>query len=90
MESVMVLRLLVCVGFFVLSVSGQSNDPLLDREMADKYDLDVPPLKTDLDPAPEWLQTAHMLVGSGARWIDHKFELKEVKTNRKASTKSNE
>jgi hypothetical protein len=58
------------------------SDPLLDTEMATKYGLEVPPPMNDLDPAPEWLQSAHMLVGSGARWIDHKFELKEVVKNR--------
>ena len=75
----MTRRFFVLVFLLVSSLNAQQSDPLLDREIAAKYGLNVPPPKTDLDPAPEWLQTAHMLVGSGAKWIDHKFELKEVK-----------
>jgi hypothetical protein len=78
----MVLRVFVFVLLFISSVIGQSRDPMLDREIAAKHGLEVPPPKNELDPAPEWLQEAHMMVGSRAKWIDHRFVLEEVMTNR--------
>ena len=82
MERMMTARVLLLVLLLCTGLNGQGLDPMLDKKMAEKYGLEVPPPTTEIDPAPEWLQSAHMLVGSGARWIDHKYELKEVKTNR--------
>ena len=82
MEQMMVIRIFVLAVFIIPNLNGQSADPMLDREIAAKYGLEVPPPKNELDPAPEWLQKAHMMVGSRAKWIDHKYELKEVVTNR--------
>jgi len=79
----MMLTRISFFGFlFLSSLRGQPTDPLLDNEVADKYGLEVPPPKNELDPAPEWLQDAHMVVGSSADWLGHRFELKEIMTKR--------
>lgn len=78
----MLLRISVLAVLVSVSLIGQPADPLLDQESATKYGLEVPPPEAELDSAPEWLREAHMVVGSSADWIDHRFELNEVVTNR--------
>jgi hypothetical protein len=74
----LVLFMIACaIPSFVLA----ADDPLLDKEMAAKYGLTVPPPHEEVDPAPEWLQRADMFTGSGG-WKDHEFTLVDTVVSR--------
>ena len=65
-------------------------DPLLDREIADKYGLTIPlPLDKNeaLDPAPEWYRNAEMSSSDRRAWKDYELILKDTLLTRKVRTR---
>ncbi len=57
---------------------------LYNKELANKYDLSIPPPSEKLDLAPEWLQKADMFTWNwgGDMWKDYKFILKDTLVTR--------
>ncbi len=51
---------------------------LYNKELANKYDLSIPPPSEKLDPAPKWLQKADMFTRGNGIWKDYKFILKDT------------
>jgi hypothetical protein len=78
------LRVLVLAALMVgpADLFGDDRDPLLDTGMAAQYGLKVPPPTEIIDPAPEWLRGAHMIVGSRATWTGHEYTLKDTLVTR--------
>jgi len=70
--------------------SDANNDPLLDKEIAHKYGLEVPPPITEIDPAPDWLLKDDMIVHGGPIWKGYKRELKSVTITRKTIGRNGE
>ena len=68
----------------------QSNDPLLDKKIAEKFGLEVPPPNTEMEPAPDWILKADMIIHSGTIWKGYKRELKSVMITRKAIGRNGE
>ena len=63
---------------FFISLAGQPDDPLLDKKLAEKHGLVVPPPYENTSPAPEWLQKADMFSSDRSVWINHKFMIKDT------------
>ncbi|MFC1563070.1 hypothetical protein ACFL4Z_03365, partial [candidate division KSB1 bacterium] len=79
------IRIFSIVIFFIVLVFSGSNaqeDKLLNKEIAVKYGLDVPPPMEDFDAAPEWLQEADMFTSSGSVWNGYDIELKDTLISR--------
>lgn len=69
-------KILLSSLIFIIPVAA--NGQQFDKELADKYGLTILPPNENIEPAPEWLQTADMFTGSIAVWKDYKFTLKDT------------
>jgi len=60
------------------SMNFPDEDPLLDKKMAEKYGLIIPPPDVKIEPAPEWLQKSDMFTFDWAVWKGQKFIIKDT------------
>ncbi len=78
-------RVFIIAFFFsalVFSAVNANDDPLLDKKAAEKYGLNVPPPKEEIDPAPAWLRNADMITSSKSLWNGYDIILKDTLISR--------
>jgi len=63
-------------------VAGAVDKHQCDKNLADKYGLNIPAPEEDIDPAPEWLRKADMFISSGSSWKRYDIDLKDVPVKR--------
>lgn len=68
-------------AIFSTALSAQENIPY-DKQLAEKYGLNIPEPNNNLDPAPLWMQNAHMFFGSRKIWKGYDIALKDVEVER--------
>lgn len=74
---------LVLAAVFLVPVPGRADDDTaFDQDLAAKYDLQVPPAATQLEPAPDWIRQAEIVSSSAAVWRGYKFLLEETPVTR--------
>ena len=81
---------MLLLNFTTEERSADDPDPLLDREVANKYGLTVSPprdKRKTLEPAPEWYRNADMTSSDGGVWEDYEFILKDTLITRKVRTR---
>ncbi len=82
LKTLFVILLITLSG--ILYGQPYKDDFLLDKAMAKKYGLNVPPPKTELDLAPDWVLKTDMIFHSSSIWKGYKKEIKPVLVTRKA------
>ncbi len=67
---------------FILIFPHAVKAQLYNKELANKYNLSIPPPNEKLDLAPEWLQKADIFTWGSDMWKDYKFILKDTLVTR--------
>ena len=76
------MLLVISLSFLLQSTGTAAEDTAIDEQLAAKYDLQVPPVVTEVKPAPEWVQQAEIVSSSAAVWRGYEFLLQETKVTR--------
>ncbi len=81
--------------FFILFIFtfisfAENNDPYLDKKLAEKYGLKVPPPLEKIESAPDWVLNMDMIIHSGDIWSGFKTKTKVVKVIRNAIGRNGE
>jgi len=82
------ITIVIVLTLFSGLIFGQSieNDPLLDKEIAEKYGLEVPSPINEMDSAPNWVLKADMTTYGG--WKGYKNDWKPVMVTRKSTNRT--
>ncbi len=85
MNKIFIILFMLNIFTTHLFAQDVNNDPLLDKKMAEKFGLKVPPPKTEMEPAPDWVLNADMSTFGG--WKGYRNEWKPVMVIRKSTNK---
>ena len=76
------ILLVLVLPILLPSPAQAADDPSFDQKLAAKYDLHIPPVATEVKPAPEWLRRAEIVSSSTRVWQGYEFLLKETPVTR--------
>jgi hypothetical protein len=82
MSRVNKMFLVLSIPFLLQTPGKAADDTSLDEHLAAKYGLAVPPVASQLKPAPQWVREAEIVASSAAVWKGYEFLLKPTPVTR--------